>query len=37
MLARQLHLPEMPLVGIYPDQDMNAFAARTGPKEAVVS
>jgi heat shock protein HtpX len=37
VLARQLQLPEMPLVGIYPDQDMNAFAAGTGPKEAVVS
>jgi heat shock protein HtpX len=37
MLARELNLPAMPKVGIYPDQDMNAFAAGSGPKKAVVS
>jgi heat shock protein HtpX len=37
MLARELHLPAMPKVGIYPDNDVNAFAAGSGPKKAVVS
>jgi len=37
MLAAELHLPSMPQVGIYPDDDMNAFAAGSGRKKAVVS
>lgn len=37
ILARELELPAMPQVGIYPDQDMNAFAAGSGRKKAVVS
>jgi len=36
-MARELRLPAMPLVGIYPDDDINAFAAGAGPKKAVVS
>lgn len=36
-LASELQLPAMPLVGIYPDEDINAFAAGSGPKKAVVS
>ena len=35
-LARELHLPAMPKVGIYPDDEINAFAAGSGPKKAVV-
>lgn len=37
MLAEELDLTAMPKVGIYPDQDLNAFAAGSGPKKAVVS
>lgn len=37
MLARELQLRSMPKVGIYPDNDVNAFAAGSGPKNAVVS
>jgi heat shock protein HtpX len=37
LLARELELPVMPKVGIYPDQNMNAFAAGSGRKKAVVS
>jgi heat shock protein HtpX len=36
-LAGQLQLPAVPRVGIYPDSDINAFAAGSGPKNAVVS
>jgi heat shock protein HtpX len=35
-MARELGLP-MPKVGVYPDEDINAFAAGSGPKKAVVS
>lgn len=36
-LARELSLPATPQVGIYPDDDVNAFAAGSGPHKAVVS
>lgn len=36
-MASDLELTAMPLVGIYPDKDINAFAAGSGPKKAVVS
>lgn len=36
-LARALELKTMPRIGIYPDDDINAFAAGSGPKKAVVS
>jgi heat shock protein HtpX len=36
-MAKELQLSAMPSVGIYPDQDINAFAAGSGPKKAVVS
>jgi heat shock protein HtpX len=35
-MAAELHLPA-PHVGIYPDDDINAFAAGSGPNKAVVS
>lgn len=35
-LAGQLNLPA-PQVGVYPDEDLNAFAAGSGPRKAVVS
>jgi heat shock protein HtpX len=35
-MAAELRLPA-PHVGIYPDDDINAFAAGSGPKKAVVS
>jgi heat shock protein HtpX len=37
MLAQELRLPAMPKVGIYPDKDINAFAAGAGRTKAVVS
>jgi len=36
-MAAELKLPAMPQVGVYPDQDINAFAAGSGPRKAVVS
>jgi heat shock protein HtpX len=36
-MAAAIGLPSMPLVGIYPDEDINAFAAGSGPYKAVVS
>ncbi|HEY0329893.1 MAG TPA: M48 family metalloprotease [Rhodopseudomonas sp.] len=36
-MAQELHLSAMPKVGVYPDNDINAFAAGSGPKKAVVS
>lgn len=36
-MAAELKLPAMPKVGVYPDKDINAFAAGSGPKKAVVS
>jgi heat shock protein HtpX len=36
-MARELQLSAMPSAGIYPDKDINAFAAGSGPKKAVVS
>lgn len=36
-MAAELHLSTPPLVGIYPDRDINAFAAGSGRHKAVVS
>lgn len=36
-LAKEFALPAMPKVGIYPDNDLNAFAAGSSPRKAVVS